>query len=186
MTNKKYLTIFIAVLILLAVFFFAYMNGIFAPFIEKAISETPKAKIELYLQAVSKEDKKEALTLWEFPNWWNSSFMGFDQLKDRREEMTNKLIEAKINSDFTVTKIDWWSTCCTPRIINDSNWANRARVYVQLIDFDNNKFNYVFDVFVSKGHREPGIGDSIRHWTIRDIYPENEESIFWTMKDGVL
>ena len=103
-------------------------------------------------------------------------------MKNRREETTDKLIKAKINSNFTITNIDWWSTCCVPSIIDDSNWANGARVYVQLIDSDNNKLNYVFDVFVSKGHREPGIGDSIRHWTIRDVYPENEESLFWTMK----
>ncbi len=184
--NKKHLIIFITVFILSVVFFFAYINGAFAPFIEKAISETPEAKIELYLQAISKEDEKGALTLWEFPDWWDSSFIGFDQLKNRREEMTNKLIETKINSDFTITKIDWWGTCCVPSIIDDSNWANGARVYVQLTDFNNNKLNYIFDVFVSKGHREPGIGDSIRHWTIRDVYPENEESIFWTMKNGVL
>ena len=171
---------------LLLVFFFAYINGVFAPFIEKAIGETPKAKIELYLQAVSKGDEKEALDFWEFPDWWDSSFVGFDQLKDRRKEITDELIKAKINPDFTITKIDWWSTCCVPSIINDSNWANGARVYVELTDFNNDKLNYIFDVFVLKGHREPGIGDSIRYWTIRDIYPENKKSLFWTREDGVL
>ena len=163
-------------------FFFAYINGAFAPFIEKAIGETPEVKIDLYLQAVSKGNEKTALNLWKFPDWWNLTFTGFNQLKNRREETTDKLIKAKINSNFTITKIDWWSTCCVPSIIGDSNWANGARVYVQLTDFNNNKLNYVFDVFVSKGHREPGIGDSIRHWTIRDVYPENEEPLFWTMK----
>jgi len=180
--DKKCLITFITIFILSIVFFFAYINGAFAPFIEKAIGETPEAKVELYLQTASKKDKKAALGLWEFPNWWNSTFAGFDQLKERREKITNELIEAKINSHFTITKIDWWNTCCMPSITDDSNLANGARVYVQLTDFNNNKLDYIFDVFVSKGHREPGIGDSIRHWTIRDIYPENEEPLFWARK----
>ena len=184
--NKKHLGTLIAVSVLSMIFFIVCLDSILPPFIEKIKNETPKAKIELYLQAVSEEDEKTALNLWEFPDWWDSSFTGFDQLKDRREETTDKLIKAKVSSDLTITKIDWWSTCCMPSIVDDFNRADGARVYVQLIDFDNNKLNYVFDVFVSKRHREPGIGDSIRHWTVRDVYSENEEPLFWTMKDGAL
>ena len=27
---------------------------------------------------------------------------------------------------------------------------------------------------------------SLRRWIIRDVYPENEEPLFWTREDGVL
>ena len=181
--NKKHLCTFITVFILSMVFFIVCLDSVLPSFIEKIKNETPQAKIELYLQAVSKGDKEEALTLWEFPNWWDSSFVGFNQLKDRREKITNRLIGAKINSDFTITKIDWWNTCCMPSIIDDSNRANGVRVYVQLIDSDDNKLNYVFDVFVLEDREKLGIGDSIRHWILRDVYSENEEPLFWTMKN---
>ena len=78
------------------VFFIVCLDSVLPSFIEKIKNETPQAKIELYLQAVSKGDKEKALTLWEFPSWWDSSFVEFNQLKDRREKITNRLIGAKI------------------------------------------------------------------------------------------
>ena len=152
-----------------------FLNGLFAPLIEEIINEKPEAKITAYLKAVEKDDAIKALTIWELPDWTNEEI---SLLENRRENLTKDLIKNKIK-DFGILKIEWWNTCCEPSIINDSNWANGARVYVQLINSYNTKSFYIFDVFVSKGHREPGIGNSIRHWVIRDIYLENQEPLFW-------
>ena len=183
--SQKCLTSFLTIFVFLIVVFIAYLNGVFTPFVEKTIGETPKAKIELYVRSISEGDEKKALDLWQFPDWWDSSFVGFKELKERREKITNKLTEEKINLDFTITRIEWWSTCCMPSVTNNSNSANGARVYVQMTDFNNNKLYYIFDVFVSSGHRDPGIENSIRYWTIRDIYPENEEPLFWTISNKI-
>ena len=160
-------------------------SGAFNPLIEKVINETPEAKISAYIEAVAENNREQALDLWKLPEWQNSSFEGDNQLEKRKEKTTDDLFKAKINSDFTVTRVEWWSTCCAPRIINNSNWANGARVHVQLTNSSGIKRPYIFDVFVWKGRIEPGIS-SVRYWTIRDIYPENQEPLFWTREDGVL
>lgn len=183
--SQKCLAVFLTIFVFLIIVFMVYLNGVFAPFIEKTIGETPEAKIELYVRSISEGDEKKALDLWQFPDWWDSSFVGFKELKERREKITNELDQKRINSGFTITRIEWWSTCCMPSVINDSNLANGARVYVQMTDFNNNKLHYIFDVFVSSGYRDPGIENSIRYWTIRDIYPENEEPLFWTINNGI-
>jgi len=183
--NKKRIA-FIIIVLLAACFWWMYLTGDLVLFAEKIINETPEAKVNAYIQAITKNNKEQALSVWEFPGWWNSSFIGFDQLKERREKTTDDLLKAKINSNFTVTRIEWWNTCCVPSVTDDSNWANGARVYVQLTDFSNNKLFYIFDVFVLKGYRQPGLGNSVRHWTIRDIYSQDQEPLFWTREDGVL
>jgi hypothetical protein len=184
--SQKCLTSFLAVFVFLIIVSITYLSGVFVLFIEKTIGETPEAKIELYVQSISRGNKKEALDLWQFPDWWDSSFIGFKELRERREKITNELAKTNIHSDFTITGIEWWNTCCMPSVTDNSNHANGARVYVQITDFDNNKLDYIFDVFVLSGHREPGMESSIRHWIIRDVYPRNEKPLFWTMSNKKL
>jgi len=183
--GKKCLTVFIGVFILSMAIFMIITSGTFNPLIEKVIGETPEAKVSAYVEAIAKNNREQALDLWKLPEWQNSNFEGYNQLKERREKTTNNLLKAKTNSDFTVTHVEWWSTCCVSRVINDSNWANGARVHVQLTDSNGVRHPYIFDVFVWKGRVEPGIS-SVRYWAIRDIYPENQEPLFWTRQDGVL
>lgn len=158
------------------------ISGILNPFIEKITNETPEAKINAYIQAVSKGDKETALKIWEYPTW-NLESNDYILLKERREKATDELIKEKITSNFTITNIEWWSTCCMPSIISNSNGAGGARAKVELTDINNKKNIYIFDIFVRETHyggatEEP----KLRHWVIRDIYPLGEEPLFWKAK----
>jgi len=174
--SKKRLTIFMAIFTLFTAVFIAYINCAPSYFIEKIISKTPETKINFYIQSISKGDKKAALSIWELDDL-DSNF----KLKKRREKITDNLLEAKINSNFTIIHTEWWRTCCMPGVIDSPRAAGGARIRVQLIDSDDNKFVYVFDVFRREmDYWGMAKGCSIRRWVIRDIYPENEEPLFWT------
>ena len=183
--GKKCLTVFTGVFILSMAVFMTITSGVFNPSIEKIINETPEAKVSTHIRMIAENSEGQALDLWKLPEWQDSNFEGYNQLEERREKTTDDLLKAKINSNFTVTRVEWWSTCCVPRVINDSNWANGARVHVQLTDSNGIKLPYIFDIFVWKGHIEPGVS-SVRYWAIRDIYLESEEPLFWTRENGVL
>lgn len=81
------------------------------------------------------------------------------------------MIEKKIKQDFTIEDIEWWSTCCTPRIIENYRVAGMAKIRIQLIDSNNVNSNYVIDVIVPGGF-DGLTGYPVRHWIISDIYIE--------------
>lgn len=153
-------------LILGAGFLFAYINGVFAPFVEKITNETPEAKISAYLQAVSRGDKETAFSFWERPVSGASSEYK-TLVEERKQKAINEFIDAKISSDFKIINTEWWTTCCVPSILKDSNGAGRAVITAEL-QINNEKKVYVFNVF-AEGY-EPPIPNSLgRHWAISDV-----------------
>ncbi len=174
--NKK---LIIAILIIGIGLWLAYINGIFTPFIEKITNETPKAKINAYIQAIVRGDKIIALNIWEISSENNL-------LKERKEEITSELISDKINSKFNIVNVEWWDTCCVPSITNNPRTAGGARVNVELTDNNGNKYSYIFDVFVPGGYEGAAVGYPVRVWVVRDIYKAGDKPLFWTRKSGEL
>ncbi|MEA1936877.1 MAG: hypothetical protein U9N04_02075 [Patescibacteria group bacterium] len=181
--DKKRLNTFIAISILSMIFFIFCLDDILPSFIEKVTNKTPEEKVEVYVRAVAENDKEKALSLWEIPDSYKLNLEYRNKIKDRGKQITGKMIEKGIKSDFTITHIEWWSTCCMPSVTENSRVAGEAKVHVQLIDSNNIKSVYIFDVIVPGGYEGGLTEHSIRHWVISDIYPENEESLFWTRKN---
>ncbi len=181
--KKKYLIILLIVFLFIPVIFIAYLNGFFTPYAEKLINETPKAKITAYIQAISAGDKEKALNIWELSENQDSNSGNFNELRERREKITNELIERKMSSDFTVVNVELWRTCCIPGVINNYIEAGGSRVNIKLMDKNGVEYNYIFDVFnKNTSYGGSAEGYPIRHWIIRDIYSLNQEPIFWKEK----
>jgi|GEM_PF-5461132 len=167
--------------------------------LEQKNNETPEARITEYLEAIQQGNKTKALEIWQLAeedeNWKADS--DYSLLEKRYIDLTGKLIAKKIK-DFEIVNIEWRDIrfyhedpygkfdSVIGNIVDNcySYVAEGARVQVQLIDFNNNKSIYIFDVFVKEV--TPGtIKDYSffwKRWILRDIYPENEEPLFWARK----
>lgn len=171
--SRKKILIFASPVFLILVGFFADINyGITSLIIEKINNENPEAKAAAYIQAVSIGDKEKALKFWEISESYNLNSEYVDRIKNQGEKITKELIEKKIKPDFTIKNVEWWKTCCEPSVTNNYRIAGRAKVYVQLEDFNNIKSDYIFDVIVPGGYDGGLTGYSARHWIISDVYVE--------------
>ena len=159
-------------------FFVDSNHGISSFLIEKIKNENPEAKVTAYIQAVSSGDMEKALDFWNVSESYKLNPEYCDKIKNRGERTTKELIEKRIKSDFTVTNIEWWSTCCVPNIIENSRFAGKAKVYIQLTDSNNIKSTYIFEVIVPRGYSGELAGHSVRHWVISDVYLESKKPVF--------
>lgn len=179
--HKKYAVVAILIILLALTFFMAYINGIFTPLIERIFNETPQARIYDFVHAISTDNEKKASNLWIIPEWWNSDFKEFDDLKARKERVINELVNKKISPDFTIENIELWRTCCMPGIINDYKEAGGARIKVKLISENKTELYYTFDIFTRETtYFGDAAGYPVRNWVIRDIYADGDSPIFWT------
>lgn len=179
MTNIKKVLIIMFLAFATIIGFFVDSNyGMSSLLMEKIKNENPEAKVTAYIQAVSDGDKEKALDFWNISESYKLSPEYCNKIKDHGERITRELIEKKIKADFTITRIEWWSTCCVPNIIENSRFAGKAKVYIQLTDSANIKSTYIFEVIVPRGYAGGLAGHSVRHWVISDVYPEDEKPIF--------
>lgn len=156
--------------------FLSSFYGLPTLLIEKITNEKPEVRIAAYLEAIKKQDKTKALTIWELPDLPNEEI---SLLEKRREDITKDLIENEVK-DFDIFKIEWWGTSCKPCIISNPREAGGARAYVQIVDNSDNRNTYIFDVF----HKETSYwggaaGHPVRHWILRDVYLSDQEPLFW-------
>ncbi len=148
---------------------------------EQISGETPQAKIDAYVRNVAKGDEKAALNVWDLPTWELPKGRSVE-LKTRRDNVTRTLITQGIKPDALILSIEWWGTCCEPRVINDSRSAGGARVRVQLLDRSGAPLIYLFDVFTRE---QPYWGEALayppRQWSVRDVYALGQEPLFWRL-----
>ncbi|MGB2762323.1 MAG: hypothetical protein WBC21_02140 [Minisyncoccales bacterium] len=176
--NKKIIIGILIVFILILGFLFQDIIRCFSqPFIEKIINETPEAKINAYLKAVMKNDERKVLEFWRLSDWKEDPL-----LSNRRENISKELI-AMGTKDFDILNIEWWRTCCVAGVISNSQAAGGARARVKLISRDDVEYIYIFDIFHQKGaYWGAAEGCQLRHWVLRDVYPSDQEPLFWTIK----
>lgn len=175
---KKSSLIIFLVLIAIVGFFIDSNHGTSSILIEKIKNENPEAKVIAYIQTISSGDKEKALSFWKISESYKLSPEYCNKIRDRGERITKELIEKKIKPDFTIMRIEWWSTCCVPNVIENSRFAGKAKVYVQLVDSNDIKSAYIFEVIVPRGYSGELAGHSVRHWVISDIYLESEKPVF--------
>ena len=179
MRNIKKILIALSVFVVFTIGFFVDSErGVSSLLIEKITNENPEAKVTAYIQAVSNGDKEKALDFWNISESYELNSEYQQRIKDRGERITKELIEKKIKSDFAITHIEWWSTCCIPSVIENSRVAGKAKVYVQLTYLNNIKSVFIFNVIVPGGYTGVLAGHSVRHWVISDIYSKDEKPVF--------
>lgn len=156
--------------------------------IEKKNNETPEVRIIAYLEAIKQGDELKALEVWQLlenENW--KSNPNYPLLEKRRKDITKELIEMKINN-YKIVDIKWWvkgacwagGTCSEPSITDDSSIASGASISVELSNSADNKLVYIFDIFNRETtYNEAVYYEEFRKWILRDIYPENQEPLFW-------
>jgi len=147
---------------------------------ERIAGETPAAKVAAYTRAIVRGDQGAALGLWELPNLQNQEQL--QALAERRTRVTGDLLAANLRPDFTMLQVEWWGTCCEPRVIGASRDAGGARMRVQFLDSQGRPAIYVFDVFVRDGpYWGAAMNYPLRQWVIRDVYSEGQEPFYWRM-----
>ena len=150
-----------------------------ATILERIRGETPQAKMHAYVRAVLRGDEEAALDAWvlQDPDLSNGRS---DALRERRQDVSRELIAADLDADYMITEIEWWTTCCEPSVTCDARNAGGARIHVQFLDRDGLPLAYVFDVFHSGGsYWGAAAGYPPRQWTLYDVYPRDEEPLFW-------
>lgn len=138
----------------------------------------PESKIDAFVQAVIRDDHTGAVRLWEIQgdSYLNTS----SELKNRRESVISDLIAEEINPEYIIMDIEWWRTCCELSVIHDSRDAGGARIKVQFLDQVGKPLQYTFDVFAREHPYFGGAqGYPERDWVIRDVYPSDQEPLFW-------
>jgi len=149
--------------------------------LERITGNTPEARVKTYVRAMLRGDAETAQEAWELPTWELPSGRSA-ALAERRESVTRELIAADLQDDFLILDTQWWRTCCEPGVICDSRNAGGARVSVQFLDQQGLPVTYIFDVFHRDGsYWGAAMGYPRRHWVLRDVYPREQEPLFWRM-----
>ena len=149
---------------------------------ERLNKETPQAKVTAYIRAVARDDLAAATQLWPLDcSADNERTIAFCQ---RRDEVTENLIETGIRQKVTIQSIEWWSTCCEPGVIDTPEDAGLARLHVT-VGNGAQRHNYVFDVQTKGGPYWGAAMDyPVRQWQIRDVYSEGESPLYWKWDTG--
>lgn len=141
--------------------------------VERVTGETPEAKVSSYLALVVSGHRQQALELWPANHRLGPEY------EVRRQSVTAELEELGAELAHRVLRIEWWSTCCEPSVIADSQRAGFARLWVEVSGRDEPR-QYVFDLLVPGGPYWGEMeGYPVRHWQIVDIYPTAEEPLYW-------
>jgi hypothetical protein len=141
---------------------------------EQASVHPAQSQVSAFVQSIVQGDKAAAYKLWEVSGRIDSERQ--IALMKRRDDVITNLLLAKVEPEYLLRDIEWWTICCEPRVINDSRYAGGARIKVQFIDQHGLPMTYIFDVFTQWGSPEPAPDQD---WVIEDIYPDNQNPISW-------
>ena len=148
---------------------------------ERVLGNYPEARVRRYVLAVLAGRQERALEAWELCSWRAQEDRS-EALSERRVAVTNELMHADLQGEFLILNTEWWRTCCEPGVICDPVGAGGARVRVQFIDRHGLPISYIFDVFHRDGpYWGSAMGYPTRHWVLRDVYPADEEPLYWRM-----
>jgi len=141
---------------------------------ERATAHPAQSQVSAFIQSIIQGDKTKAYQLWEVSDGMNEEQQ--IALMKRRDNVIADLLLAKIEPEYLIRNIEWWTICCEPNVTNDSQYAGGARITVQFIDQQGLPMTYIFDVFTTWGSPEPSWS---KVWKISDIYPYEQGPMFW-------
>lgn len=150
-----------------------------ATVVEWLRGERAAARLDAYVRAILRGDGRAAWDAWELPQWELAAGRSA-ALQKRRQDVTRDLLAAGIRPDYSILHIEWWRTCCEPGVTSDSRSAGGARIQVQFVDRQGQPLAYTVDVFTGDGaYWGAAMGYPVRHWVLRDVYPADEQPLFW-------
>jgi len=154
-------------------------NGELSQFLlDHPSGNTPQKRIDAFISSIRADRGRRAFTLWEIEG--SASQESANPLKARRKQVIADLVGAGITNDTLILGTEWWTTCCEPHVTCREIEAGGARVSVQVLDKDGNPQLYIFDVFNREQPYWGGAeGYRRRDWVIRDVYPFEEEPLYW-------
>jgi len=143
--------------------------------LERPTGNQPQAQIKAFVHAIVLGDRSTALELWEIEDTTMQS-----ELLGRQKSVISDLMSMGIRPDYRILGVEWWTTCCEPSVTCDSRNAGGARIMVQFLDKNEQPKLYTFDVFAREQPYWGGAaGYPSRDWVIRDVYPYDQEPLFW-------
>lgn len=141
--------------------------------VERVVGETPQVKVSSYLAFLARGDRDKALALWPASEQLGPEYGA------RRHTVTTELEELGPDLSHRVAKIEWWGTCCEPHIITDSREAGFARLWAE-VSGGGEARQYVFDLLAPPmPYLGRWKGYPVRHWQILEVYPVEEEPLYW-------
>jgi hypothetical protein len=83
-----------------------------------------QSQVSAFVQSIVRGDQETAYKLWEVSD-------GIDAeqqiaLMNRRDDVIANLLLAKIEPEYLLREIEWWTICCEPGVINESRYAGGA------------------------------------------------------------
>ena len=146
---------------------------------EKLLGETPQARVDAYLAAVRRGDRAAALASWPL-----AENAGPD-LGARRERVTDELLALGSRLSRRAAGVEWWRNCCSIGVTHDPAAAGVARIWLDLSDGQGTSRRYVFDVVTATPYWGEAAGNPVRHWLLRDVYPDGERPLAFPWPRGV-
>ena len=132
--------------------------------IERGLGETPKGKLEAYLNAVRTGESDIALACWPAREHLGAHY------KARRQQVTEQLLTVGPSLRHHVLKVEWWRTCCEPGQVTNPDIAGMARMRVEITDGQGRPQLYTFDIGTTKRYWADAGGDPVRRWVLWDVY----------------
>ena len=139
--------------------------------VERALGETPQAKVEAYLSAIRRADRQAALARWPANPSLGAEF------EARRLRVTDELLALGSSLTYRITGIEWWSNCCEPRPIDSSASAGVARLRLEITGGKGAPREYIFDVTTDGPYWGEAGSNPVRHWALRDVYSPAERPL---------
>lgn len=140
-------------------------------------ADTPDGQLELFAGSIERGDLERARSLWIIPA--NASTPVRDSLEARQHEVMREL-GGFAGRPYVVERVQWWGTCCMPRVIDSAKGAGGARYRVR---FDGSLVPYVVDVFAVDTSWIYD-GQPARGWAVRDVYREGERPLYYRASEN--
>lgn len=142
-------------------------------FVEILTGQTPNAQLSRYLAAIAQGDRASALALWQSPH------PGDGDMVQRRQVMTEQLLEFGPSLRYQIVDRVWWTTCCMPGITDDPGSAGGVQIKASLSSREGQEQIYVFCLRVPGTYWGAAGGYRLRRWVLVDVYPVQDRALAW-------
>jgi len=142
--------------------------------------DSPERHVARYLDATSSGDAGRAMNEWSvYVSATDPRFHAPDELIERRRSLTTELAASRAGRTYTITSIEWWATCCTPRPIDGVKNAGLARVHVTATAESGRTYHLVFEVWVKDLlWSGDAAGEWLHDWRLYEVHEEDQPCVF--------
>ncbi len=144
------------------------------------VFDSPERHVARYLGATGSGNGNGAMNEWDvYVSSTDPRFHAPDALLERRRTLSIELATNRVGKHFTIEKIDWWATCCTPRPIDDPKNSGLARVHVTTTGESGLTYRLIFEVWVKDlTWWGDAAGEWLHDWRLYEVHPEDEPCVF--------